>query len=243
MASALIQRQVALIVAAPNANAARAAKGAAGAIPVLFIVSDDPTKFGLVASLNRPGGNTTGVNFVISELVGKRLGLLHELLPDAARVGALVNPSATTTEAFVRDLTASASTIGISLDIVPARDRREIEEAFATFARNKVNALMVAPDTFFANTRLLIVDLATRYAIPTIYTVRSYVDGGGLISYGPSQETSYRQLAIYAGRILKGEKPADLPVVQSSKLDLIINLRTAKALSLTVPPTLLVDQI
>ena len=239
LAADLVRRRAAVIVATPNPNAARAAKGATSAIPVVFMVSDDPVKLGLVATLSRPGGNATGVNFFISELVAKRLGLLRELLPAADRFGALVNPNAATAEAFTKDLTAAASTIHVQLKIAHARDSREIEAAFSTFARDKVDALMVAPDTFFANRRMQIVTLATRHSIPAIYTVRAYVDQGGLMSYGPNVSDTYRQLAIYTVRILNGEKAADLPVVQSSKFDLVINLSTANALGLEIPPMLL----
>jgi putative tryptophan/tyrosine transport system substrate-binding protein len=193
----------------------------------------------LVAVLNRPGGNATGVNFFNNELVAKRLGLLRELLPTAVRFGALVNPSAVTAEGFTKDVTAAASTIGIKLEILHARDSREIDTAFAALAHNKVQAVMVAADTLFSNRRVQIVTLATRHAIPAIYTVRAYVENGGLMSYGPSVPDTYRQLAIYAARILKGEMPADLPVVQANKFDLVINLPTAHALGLTFPPSLL----
>jgi putative ABC transport system substrate-binding protein len=239
LAADLVRRQAAVIVATPNENAARAAKAATSAIPIIFNVSDDPVKLGLVASLSRPGGNATGVNNFFSELVAKRLGLLRELLPTAARVGALVNPNAATAEAFTKDVTAAASTISVQLEIAHARDSLEIDAAFATLARNKTDALMVAPDTLFASRSVPIVTLATRYAIPAIYTVRAYVEHGGLMSYGPSVQDTYRQLAIYAGRILKGAKPADLPVVQSSKFDLVINLPTARAFRLDIPPMLL----
>ena len=159
--------------------------------------------------------------------------------PAAARFGALVNPSAATTEAFVKDFTAAAATLNVQFEIVQARDDREIEVAFATLARNKNDALMVAPDTFFASRNAQIATLAMRHAIPAVYTVRAYVEHGGLMSYGPSVPDTYRQLAIYVGRILKGEKPADLPVVQATKLDLVINMPTARALGLEIPPTLL----
>ena len=196
-------------------------------------------KLGLVASLNRPSGNATGVNSFMSEVVAKRLGLLREFLPGAARFGALVNPNAATTEAFVKDFTEAAANLNVQLDIVQARDNREIEIAFATLARNKTDALMVAPDTFFASRNVQIVTFAMRHAIPAVYTVRAYVEHGGLMSYGPSLLDTYRQLAIYVGRILKGDKPADLPVVQATKLDLVINMPTARALGLEVPPSLL----
>ena len=239
LAADLVRRQAAVIVAAPNTNAARAAIAASSGTPIIFNVSDDPVKLGLVASLNRPSGNATGVNSFMSEVVAKRLGLLREFLPGAARFGALVNPNAATTEAFVKDFTEAAATLNVQLDIVQARDNREIEIAFATLARNKTDALMVAPDTFFASRNVQIVTFAMRHAIPAVYTVRAYVEHGGLMSYGPSLLDTYRQLAIYVGRILKGDKPADLPVVQATKLDLVINMPTARALGLDVPPSLL----
>ena len=240
LAADLVRRKVTVVVASPNVNAARAAKAATSVIPTVFMVSDDPVKLGLVASLSRPGGNATGVNYFISELVAKRLSLLRELLPTAVRIGALVNPNAVIAEGFIKDLTAAASTISIQVEIAHARDGHEIEAAFAAFARNKVDALMVAPDTLFATSRRVqIITLATRHAIPAIYTVREYVENGGLMSYGPSVPDAYRQLAIYASRILKGEKPADLPVVQSTKIDFVINMPTARALNLEIPPMLL----
>jgi putative ABC transport system substrate-binding protein len=206
---------------------------------IVFNVSDDPVKLGLVASVSRPGGNATGVNTFMSELVAKRLGLLGELLPAATRFGALVNPNAATTEDFIKDFATAAGTLGTQVEIAQARDSREIEAAFAALSRNKTDALTVAPDTFFASRNVQIVTLAARHAIPTVYTVRSYVEHGGLMSYGPSVPDAYRQLAIYAARILKGDKPADLPVVQVNKLDLVINMPTARALGLEVPATLL----
>ena len=239
LAADLVRRQVAVIVAGPNENAARAAIAASSGTPIVFNVTDDPVKLGLVASLSRPGGNATGVNSFMSELVAKRLGLLRELLPVAARVGALVNPNAATAEDFVKDFAVAASTLGVQFQIARARDSGEIEVAFAMLTRNKTDALMVAPDTFFASRNVQIVTLATRHAIPTIYTVRAYVEHGGLVSYGPSVPDAYRQLAVYASRILRGEKPADLPVVQSTKLDLVINLPTARALNIEVPPGVL----
>jgi putative tryptophan/tyrosine transport system substrate-binding protein len=240
LAADLVRQKVTVIVASPNTNAARVAKDATSTIPIVFMVSDDPVKFGLVASLNRPAGNATGVNYFITELTAKRLGVLHELLPVAVRLGALVNPNATIAEGFTKDVRAAASTINIQMEIAYARDSREIEAAFATFARNKIDGLMVAPDTLFATKgRAQIVALATRYAIPAIYTVREYVEDGGLISYGPSVPDAYRQVAVYAGRIIKGAKPADLPVVQSTKIELVINLKTAKAIGIDIPDKLL----
>ena len=239
LAADLVRRQVTVVVTAPSANAARTAKAATSTIPIVFIVDDDPVKFGLVASLNRPGGNATGVNLFNNELVAKRLGLMRELLPAAARLGALVNPSAVTAEGFTEDVTTAASTVRIEVEIVHARNSHEIDTAFSMLANDKVEATMVAADTLFSNRRVQIVTLASHYAIPTIYTVRAYVEIGGLMSYGPSVPNTYRQLATYAARILRGEMPADLPVVQANKLDLVINLSTARSLGLTVPPTLL----
>jgi putative tryptophan/tyrosine transport system substrate-binding protein len=239
LAADLVRRHAAVIVTGPNTVAARAAIAASNGTPVVFNVGDDPVKLGLVARLNRPGGNATGVNNVMAELVAKRLGLLRELLPAAARFGALVNPSEVAGEHFTQEVAAAAATVNVQVEITHARDSREIETAFATLARNKTDALMVAPDTFFASRNVQIVTQATRHAIPAIYTVRAYVEHGGLMSYGPSVPEAYRQLAVYAARILKGEKPADLPVVQASKLDLVINMPTARALGIEVPSTLL----
>jgi putative ABC transport system substrate-binding protein len=240
LAADLVMRKVTVIVASPNNNAARAAQAATNVIPTVFMVSADPAKLGLVASLSHPGGNATGVNYFISELVAKRLGILRELLPAAARVGALVNPNAETTEGFIQNVTAAAGMIGVQVEITRAHDSGELETAFATLVSSKVDALTVAPDTFFATGgREQIVSLAKRYAIPAIYTVREYVENGGLMSYGPSVADAYRQLALYTTRILQGAKPADLPVVQSAKFDFVINLPTARALGLEIPPTVL----
>jgi putative ABC transport system substrate-binding protein len=219
-----------VVIFATPTVAALAGKAATKTVPVVFVTASDPVQLGLVASLNRPGGNATGVNSFMSELVAKRLGLLRELLPAAARVGALVNPNAATAEDFVKDFAVAASTLGVQFQIARARDSGEIEVAFAMLARNKTDALMVAPDTFFASRNVQIITLATRHAIPTIYTVRAYAEHGGLVSYGPSVPDAYRQLAVYAGRILRGEKPADLPVQAPVKYDLVLNLKTANAL-------------
>jgi putative ABC transport system substrate-binding protein len=213
-------------------------KAATSTIPIVFGVSDDATKLGLVASLARLGGNATGVNYFLTELGAK--GLLHELVPTATRVGLLVNPSnpaiAMTT---TRDVTAAASVIGVQIDVVHARDSREIEAAFGTLARNKPGALLVSPDGFYFNRRVQLATLATRHAIPAVYTLREYAEAGGLMSYGTSLTEVYRQIGLYTGLILKGTKPADLPVVQSTKFELVINLPSASALGIEVPPTLL----
>jgi putative tryptophan/tyrosine transport system substrate-binding protein len=241
MAAELVRRRVAVIVASPT-PAALAAKAATKTIPVLFAVTDDPVKLGLVASLARPGANATGVNFYIAEfgLSAKRLGLLRELVPQATRIGALVNPkNAETAEAVTKDVTAAGSAIGAQIEVVYASDSQEIEAAFVTFVRKRVDALIVGTDSFFYSRRLQLATLATRHAIPAVYTVREYPEAGGLMSYGTSVKELFQQLGAYAGRILKGEKPADLPVVQMSKFEFVINLPTARALGLSVPPSLL----
>jgi putative ABC transport system substrate-binding protein len=238
LAAELVRRPVA-VIAATDTAAAIAAKAATTTIPIVFGVAQDPVGLGLIASLSRPGGNATGVNFFVAELGSKQLGLLHDLIPAAARVGLLVDPNAPTTESAMRDVAAAASAIGLQVDVVQASDSREIESAFATLIRNRADALLVGPSGFFVSRRLQLVILAARHAIPVVYNVREYAEAGGLMSYGTSVRDAYRQIGVYAGRILKGAKPADLPVVQSSKFELVINLITAKALGLDVPPTLL----
>jgi len=241
MAAELVRRRVAVIVASPTA-AALAAKAATKTIPVLFGVTDDPVKLGLVASLARPGANATGVNLYIAEygLSAKRLGLLRELVPQATRIGALVNPkNAETAGAVTKDVTAAGSAIGAQIEVIYASDSREIEAAFVTFVRKRVDALLVGTDPFFYSRRLQLATLTTRHAIPAVYTVREYPEAGGLMSYGTSVKELFQQLGAYAGRILKGEKPGDLPVVQMNKFEFVINLVTARALGLNVPPSLL----
>jgi putative ABC transport system substrate-binding protein len=216
-----------------------AAKAATMTIPIVFGVTEDPVPYGLVASHSRPGGNATGVNFLVTELGSKQLGLLHELIPAAARVGLLVNPKTPIAERAMRDVTAAASAIGLQVDVVQASDSREIESVFGTLVHNKADALLVGPGAFFVSRRLQLAILAARHALPAVYNVREYAEAGGLMSYGTNVRDAYRQIGFYAGRILKGDKPADLPVVQSSKFELVINLPTARALGLEVPPTLL----
>jgi putative tryptophan/tyrosine transport system substrate-binding protein len=237
----LAQRRVALILAIPNTNAVRAAKAATTTIPILFSIGVDPVKLGLVASLSHPGGNATGVNYFLAEIMSKRLSLLREPLPAATRFGALINPNLQTftAEAATQELTAAGSSLGVQIDVVHASDSREIESAFYTLKDKGAEALFVGPDTFLSNRRLQIATLAATHALPAIYPVREFVEAGGLMSYGTSLTEVYRQLAIYAGRILKGAKPADLPVVQSTKFELVINLPTAHALRLDIPATLL----
>jgi putative tryptophan/tyrosine transport system substrate-binding protein len=238
MVGELLRRDVA-VIAALGTPSALAAKTATTMIPIVFGVSEDPVKLGLVASIARPGGNATGVSYLLSELGAKQLGLLRELVPAASRFGLLVNPNNENAEAITSDLKAAAATIGVEIDVVRATDSRGIEEAFVALIRNKVHALVVGTDPFFYNRRVQLATLATRHALPTIYNVRAYAEAGGLISYGTSLTEAYRQMGVYTARILKGEKPIDLPVVQSTKFDFVINLPTARALGLTIPPMLL----
>jgi putative ABC transport system substrate-binding protein len=239
LAAELARRQVTVIVVAGH-DAIFAAKTATTTIPVVFLAADDPVRLGLVSSLARPGGNLTGFNILTSEMAAKRLGLLHELMPGAARFAALLNPAnATTTQAMLRDLEPAARALGLQIQVINADTIDEINAAFATFMRDRPDALLVASGPFFSSRRVQLVQLAARHAIPAIYSGRQYPEVGGLMGYGPSLMDAYRQLGVYAGRILKGVKPADLPVVQSTKIELVINAQTAKMLDLTVPPTLL----
>ena len=238
MAVELVRREVAVIVAS-TIPAAVAAKSATATIPIVFYVAGDPVKLGLVAGLARPGGNATGLNNFLAELGAKHLGLLRELLPTAARIGLLVNPTNPNVEGATKDVTAAAPAIGVEIEVVQASDSREIEAAFATLVRNRADALVVGPDPFFASRRLQLATLAMRHAIPAVYNAREFVEAGGLMSYGTNLTEVHRQLGAYAGRILKGDKPAELPVVQSTKFEFVINLIAAKALGLTVPPALL----
>ena len=208
-------------------------------IPIVFTAPGDPVALGLVASLNRPGGNATGVNFFVAELGSKQLGLLHELLATAARVGLLVNPNVPPTESVTRDVMAAAARIGLQVDVVEASNSREIETGFGTLVKNRDDALLVGPDAFLLTRRVQLTTLATRYAIPTLYNVREYPEVGGLMSYGTSQTEAYHQLGIYIGKVLNGTKPSDLPVMQSSRFELVINVPTARAVGLEIPPTLL----
>ena len=234
----LIRRKVA-VIAATDPPSALAAKAANTNIPIVFATGGDPVKDGLVASLNRPGGNITGVSFMTMELGAKRLGLMHELLPGAVRLAVLVDPNFPITELFVSNMRAAASTIGKQIDVLNASTVREIDSVFATVAQKPVDALMFGPSAFFNNHRVKLVTLATHHRVPAIYTLREFVTAGGLMSYGTSLTDAHRQAGVYAGRILKGEKPADLPVVQSTKFEFVINLNTAKALGLSFPPGLL----
>jgi putative ABC transport system substrate-binding protein len=238
MAAELVRRQVAVLVASPTPPAV-AAKAATATVPIVFGVTDDPVKLGLVANLARPGANATGVYFFLSDLAVKQLGLLGELVPAATRVGLLINPDNANAEAVTREMAAAASTLGVQIEVIRVSDSAAIDAAFPTLVRNKTGALVVGADPFFFSRRAQLATLATRHAIPAVYTVREFPEAGGLMSYGTSLAEVFRQIGLYTGRILKGAKPNDLPVVQSTKFDFVINLTTAKALGLGVPPTML----
>jgi len=231
----LVRRGVA-VIATPFTAGALAAKAATTAIPIVFGVLEDPVKLGLVASLARPGGNATGINYFLAEVMAKRLALLHELVPRAVRIAVLVNPAnVPTAEATLRDIPEAARAIGSQIQILNASTSREIDAAFATFARERPDALFVASDTFFTSRRVQLATLATRYVVPMTSAVREITDAGGLMSYGTDLSDMFRQVGVYAGQILKGTKPADLPVLQSSKFELVINLQTARTLGIEVP--------
>jgi len=240
LAADLISHHVNVIVTLFNAPAVRAAKAASSTIPIVFSVGDDPVKLGLVSSLSRPNGNATGINFFSSEVTAKRLGLLHELLPKASRIGVLVNPTnAEITERTVKDVNAAADPLGVQIEVLNASNGNEIDAAFTTLESHRAAGVLIGADAFFVSRRVQIAILAARHMIPAIYTISDYAEAGGLISYGTDIADSLRQQGVYVGRILKGTKPADLPVVQSTKFKLVINLRTAKALGLEISPTLL----
>ena len=236
----LVRRQVAVIATPANTLAALAAKAATATIPIVFGVAEDPVQLGLVASLARPGGNATGINFFSQEVVAKRLRLLHDLVPKAVRVAVLVNPAnASTAESTLRDVQEAAPTIGLQIQILNARTIGEIDAAFASLARERPDALFVAPDGFFTSRRVQFATLTARDKIPATYSNRDFVAAGGLMSYGTDLADMFRQVGVYTGSILKGAKPADLPVLQSTKFEFVINLQTARALGIEVPPALL----
>ena len=233
----LVDHQVAVIFA--GGPAAHAARAATTSIPIVFVSGEDPIKYGLVASLNRPGSNITGVNTFNAVLGSKRFELLHEVVPNAVVMGLLANPNSPSGGSETRDTQAAARALGRNLMILNASAESEIDAAFATLVQQRVDALVVTGDPFFVSRRDKIVALAARHAVPTIYTQREFAAAGGLIGYGTNITDAYRQAGVYTGRILKGAKPADLPVVQPTKFELVINLKTAKALGLTFPPGLL----
>jgi putative tryptophan/tyrosine transport system substrate-binding protein len=240
LAAELVRREVAVIVTPGSTAATLAAKAATSAIPIVFLSAVDPVKTGLVASLKRPGGNVTGVSDIGVELAAKRLGLLHELLPGAARFALLVNPdNPGVTETFVSEAHTAASAIGRQIEVVTARTNGDIDRAFATLVNKQSNALLVSTDALFVTRRVQLVTLAVRHAVPTIYFRREFTEVGGLMSYGSNLAEQFRQNGIYTGRILKGEKPAEMPVQLPTKFEFVVNLQTAKALSLEVPPSLL----
>src|SRR5262245_44416328 len=238
LAAELARRRVA-VIAAIDTPAAIAAKAAKTTVPVVFASGGDPVREGLVASLSRPGGNVTGVSFLASETGTKLLGLLLELLPGTKRIAALVDPKWPITEPFVADVSAAAAAIGKPIDVLPASTGGDIDAVFASFAQKPVDALVVGPSALINRRRVQITTLAAYHRIPAIYTLREFIEVGGLMSYGASITDAQRQAGIYAGRILKGQKPADLPVMQSTKFEFAINLNTAKAFGLGFPPGLL----
>ena len=238
LAAELVRRQLPVLFAG-GPPAAKAAKAATSTIPIVFTTGEDPVKEGLVTSFNRPGGNATGINVVTAELETKRLGLLHEIVPTAGPIAALLNPKSPNFATQSQDVQAAGRTIGRQVYLLKASTEDEIDAAFAALAQQRIIALSVAGDPFLANRRDQLVALAMRYGIPVIYEWRELATGGGLISYGVSLAGAYRQAGIYVGRVLKGEKPADLPVLQATKFELVINLKTAKALGLTIPPGVL----
>jgi ABC-type uncharacterized transport system substrate-binding protein len=235
----LVRRPVAVIAAPGSTTAALTAKAATTRIPIVFSIGGDPVQAGLVTSLNRPGGNLTGVNSMNTEVGAKRLGLLHDLLPAATRFAVLVNPKNATTNLLVRETQAAAAAIGRQIEVYSASTDRDIDTAFAGLVQSRADALLVHPDVLFITRRVQLATLAARHAVPTIYPFREDAEVGGLMSYGTSLTDAHRQVGVYTGRILKGEKPADLPVIQPTKFELVINLTTAKALGLQIPPTLL----
>jgi ABC-type uncharacterized transport system substrate-binding protein len=240
LAAELVHRQVAVIVTPGSTPATLAAKAATRTIPIVFLSAVDPVKTGLVASLSRPGGNVTGVSDIGVELAAKRLGLLHELLPGATRFALLVNPdNPGITEAFITEAQMAASAIGRQIEVVTASTNGEIDRAFATLMNKRSDALLVSTDALFVTRRVQLVTLAARHAVPAMYFRREFAEVGGLMSYGSNLADQFRQNGIYAGRILKGEKPAEMPVQLPTKFEFVINLQTAKTLGLDISPTLL----
>jgi putative ABC transport system substrate-binding protein len=237
LAAELVRRPVGVIVAI--ANAASAAKEATTTIPIIFSVAEDPVRLGLVASLARPGGNLTGINIFSAELAAKRLELVRELLPSATRIAVLISPSGPSSETTLRDIEPAAHALGLRVQVLNASTPREIDAAFATLVRERLDALFLAADPFFTSRRVQLANLATRHVVPMISATREVPEAGGLISYGANINDGWRQMGVYVGRILRGTKPADLPVVQSTKFELVINAQTARILGVEVPAALL----
>jgi ABC-type uncharacterized transport system substrate-binding protein len=238
-AAELVERHVSVLVATGGEPAALAAKSATSTIPIVFAIGGDPIKLGLVASYNRPGGNATGANILAAEMDGKRLGLLHEMMPNASRVGVLLNPNFPAYAEQLNDLQHAARMANLEVEILHANTDGEIEAAFEISSQKRVEALVLAASPFFDTRRDKLIALAAGHALPTIYHFREFAVAGGLVSYGVSIPHIYRQIGVYAGRILDGDNPANLPVQQPTSFDLVVNLKTAKALGLTIPPTLL----
>jgi putative ABC transport system substrate-binding protein len=234
-----VRRQVAMIIALGGNAGALAAKAVTTTIPILFIATEDPVRLGLVSSLARPGGNVTGINLFSGELSAKRLEFLRELVPAATRVAVLVNPTGSTAETTLRDVEAAARPLGLQIQVLNASTSREIDAALATFVPERPDGLFVSSDPFFTSRRVQLANLAAHHSVPMTSATREIVEVGGLMSYGSNIADAFRQVGLYAGRILKGAKPAELPVVQANKFELVINAQTARMLRLTVPPTLL----
>jgi putative ABC transport system substrate-binding protein len=238
LATELVGRHVNVIMSSAL-NATVAAKAATSTIPIVFAIANDPVEFGLVASLNRPGGNLTGVSYLSAEIAAKRLGLMHEILPRVTSFAVLAHPTYGESAPFIRDAQAAARTLGLRIEVFNASTEDEIDTAFAALAERGVGALLLANNPLFTTRRERIIALAARYAVPTMFTQRGFADFGGLISYGPNLPDVYRLAGSYAGRILKGDKPGELPITQPTMLELVLNLKTAKALGLTFPPGVL----
>ena len=238
LADDLVRRNVAVIFAAGSVAPALAAKAATATIPIVFAHGADPVKLGLVASLNRPGGNITGISYLTADLGAKRLGLIHELVPNVSVGAVLINPNNPNAESVARDARESARSLGLQFHVLNAGTDHDIDTVFAGLIQQQIGMLLISADPFFLGRRVQFVALAARHAVPTIYFAREFVAAGGLMSYGTSLADAYRQAGVFAGRILKGAKPADLPAVQSTKFEFVINLKTAKAFGLNVPPGL-----
>jgi putative ABC transport system substrate-binding protein len=240
LAAELVRRRVAVIVTPGSTAATLAAKAATATIPIVFIIGADPVKIGLVASLNRPGGNATGINDFGVEIGAKRLGILHELLPGAARFALLVNPdNPFITETFVTELQTAASAIGRQIEVVTASTNGDIDTAFAKLVKKRADGLLISPDALFVTRRVQLITLAVRHGLPALYHRRELAEAGGLMSYGSDLSDQYRQTGVYVGRILKGEKPAEMPVQLPTRFEFVINLQTAKTLGIEIPATLL----
>jgi putative ABC transport system substrate-binding protein len=239
LAADLVQRRVAVIITPISVGAALAAQSATTTIPIVFGTGADPVRVGLVATLNRPGGNVTGIVSYNNELAAKQLGLLHELVPGAARFALLANPNNPSVEESITNLRAAALTIGAQIEIVSVGTTRDIDTVFATLVQKQVDALLASPDPLLTSSRAQVITLAARHRVPTIHYMREFAEAGGLMSYGSNLTDLFRQMGIYTGRILKGEKPAELPVMRPTKFEFVVNLKAAKALGLTFPPGLL----